>query len=93
MLPFCSYHISVICSTGWISEQNQILTSCQIVLCNWFRKDKDGNGCGGFGGKRVLKWIVERVSGDGKAVETPIGNMPTLMPLTLVDVSVEDMKS
>ena len=31
----------------------------------------------GFGeNSRVLKWIVERLSGDAEAVETPVGYLP-----------------
>jgi phosphoenolpyruvate carboxykinase (GTP) len=42
----------------------------------------------------VLKWIFERVSGEGKAVETPIGNMPTPDAIDTegLDVSEADMK-
>jgi phosphoenolpyruvate carboxykinase (GTP) len=51
----------------------------QIFYVNWFRKTKDGKwlwpGYGENG--RVLKWVFERVSGDGKAQKTPIGYMPT----------------
>ena len=32
---------------------------------------------------RALKWILERVQGGGKAVETPIGYAPTRDALTL----------
>lgn len=33
----------------------------------------------GFGdNSRVLKWVFERCDGEGKAVETPIGYMPTV---------------
>ena len=47
---------------------------------NWFRKTADGKWLWpGFGdNSRVLKWIFERCDGEGKAVETPIGYMPTV---------------
>ncbi|HPU42528.1 MAG TPA: phosphoenolpyruvate carboxykinase domain-containing protein, partial [Acetivibrio clariflavus] len=42
---------------------------------------------------RVLKWIFERVSGEGKAVKTPIGYMPTpdAIDTTGLDISEETM--
>lgn len=48
----------------------------------------------GYGeNSRVLKWIVERVSGTGKAVKTPIGYMPEADAIdrTGLDVSDADM--
>ena len=40
-----------------------------------------------------MKWVVERVSGDGKAVKTPIGYMPSedAIDCSGLDVSAEDM--
>ena len=45
---------------------------------NWFRQDDKGQFLWpGYGeNSRVLKWVFERVTGAGKAVETPIGNLP-----------------
>ena len=45
---------------------------------NWFRKGSDGKFLWpGYGeNSRVLKWVFERVTGDGRAVDTPIGHLP-----------------
>ena len=45
---------------------------------NWFRKDADGSFVWpGFGeNSRVLAWVIDRVTGVGEAVDTPIGRMP-----------------
>jgi phosphoenolpyruvate carboxykinase (GTP) len=50
----------------------------RLYYVNWFRKDSGGRFVWpGFGeNSRVLKWIIERLDGDAKAVETPIGNLP-----------------
>ncbi len=48
----------------------------------------------GYGeNSRVLKWICERVSGEGKAVKTEIGYMPTEDAIDVegLNVSAEDM--
>jgi phosphoenolpyruvate carboxykinase (GTP) len=51
----------------------------RIFLVNWFRKDDDGKFIWpGFGeNSRVLEWIFRRCDGEGDAVETPIGLVPT----------------
>jgi phosphoenolpyruvate carboxykinase (GTP) len=50
----------------------------RIYYVNWFRKDDSGKFIWpGYGeNSRVLKWIVERISGGGAADETPIGRVP-----------------
>jgi phosphoenolpyruvate carboxykinase (GTP) len=51
----------------------------KIFYVNWFRRGADGRFLWpGFGeNSRVLKWVVERLAGDGEAVDTPIGWIPT----------------
>ncbi|HHY64616.1 MAG TPA: phosphoenolpyruvate carboxykinase (GTP), partial [Clostridiaceae bacterium] len=43
---------------------------------------------------RVLKWIFERVSGEGKAVKTAIGYLPTPDAIDIegLDISAEALK-
>ncbi len=96
MLPFFGYNV---CDyfKHWleVGEKTSPDKLPKIFYVNWFRKDKDGKWLWpGFGeNSRVLKWIVERVSGEGKAVKAPIGYMPTTdaLELTGLDVSERDI--
>ena len=79
MLPFIGYHVCDYLQ-HWLDIGNMTTSDKlpKIFYVNWFRKDANGRWLWpGFGeNSRVLKWIVERVSGKGEAVKTPIGYMP-----------------
>jgi phosphoenolpyruvate carboxykinase (GTP) len=80
MLPFCGYNMGDYFG-HWLAlgagapDPGKLP---RLFYVNWFRKDADGRFVWpGFGeNSRVLKWIVERLSGDAAAVETPVGNLP-----------------
>lgn len=97
MLPFCGYHICDYLQ-HWLNlgEKYDESKLPKLFFVNWFRKSDDGKWIWpGFGeNSRVLKWIVERVSGEGKAKETPIGYMPTVDAIDTdgLDVTKEDME-
>ena len=59
---------------------------------NWFRKDDDGSFLWpGFGeNARVLKWVLERVSGHGEAREPAIGMVPTVEGIDRSGIDVDD---
>ena len=93
MLPFCGYHMGDYFA-HWLKlgAQADATKLPRIFYVNWFRKGADGKFLWpGYGeNSRVLKWVVERVRGTGKAVETPIGLLPAAGALDLEGLSVPD---
>lgn len=81
MLPFIGYHVGDYLQ-HWLdigansADQSKLP---KIFYVNWFRKDENDKFIWpGYGeNSRVLKWICERVSGEGDAVKTAIGYMPS----------------
>ncbi|NLW46881.1 MAG: phosphoenolpyruvate carboxykinase (GTP), partial [Firmicutes bacterium] len=96
MLPFCGYHMGDYFQ-HWlnIGSKTDAAKLPKIFYVNWFRKTKDGKWLWpGYGeNSRVLKWIFEQVSGEGKAEKTAIGYMPTIDAIDRdgLDVSEADM--
>ncbi|MCG6533498.1 MAG: phosphoenolpyruvate carboxykinase (GTP) [Syntrophales bacterium LBB04] len=98
MLPFCGYHMGDYFShwlnVGRKTEPDKLP---QIFYVNWFRKTPEGKWLWpGYGeNSRVLKWVVERIGGTGKAQETPIGYVPAEDGLDLagMDISPEEVKN
>jgi phosphoenolpyruvate carboxykinase (GTP) len=80
MLPFCGYHMGDYFA-HWLSIGRKASPEKlpKIFYVNWFRKSADHRWLwpGYAENSRVLKWIFERVEDGGRAVETPIGHLPT----------------
>lgn len=93
MLPFCGYNMGDYFA-HWLEMGNKADEDKlpKIFYVNWFRKDADGGWLWpGFGeNSRVLKWIVERISGKSDAVETPIGYTPAVGAIDTSGIDVPD---
>ncbi len=96
MLPFCGYNMGDYFA-HWLTFPSKTDRSRlpKLFFVNWFRKNSEGKLIWpGYGeNSRVLKWICERVEGTGKAVETPIGLLPTpdAMDLTGLNINPDDL--
>jgi phosphoenolpyruvate carboxykinase (GTP) len=95
MLPFCGYNMADY-FRHWLDMGRRVSKPPKIFHVNWFRKGDDGKFMWpGYGENvRVLKWMLERIEGQGAAVETPIGNVPAPGALDLkgLDISDETMQ-
>ena len=93
MLPFCGYHMGDYfahwLAVGKATEADKLP---KLFWVNWFRKDEAGTFLWpGFGdNSRVLKWVLERVAGEGGAEDTPIGRVPTLAAIDRDGLDIDD---
>jgi phosphoenolpyruvate carboxykinase (GTP) len=96
MLPFCGYNMGDYFQ-HWLNvgAKGDASKLPKIFYVNWFRKDDNGKWLWpGYGdNSRVLEWVFKRVSGDGDAIETPIGFVPTKDAINVdgLNVTSEDM--
>lgn len=95
MLPFCSYHMGDYFNHWLQMGEKEGKTLPKIYQVNWFRKDHLGKWVWpGYGENiRVVKWIFERLAGNGAAKETPIGYVPAQMDLTGLNVAMGSLFS
>jgi phosphoenolpyruvate carboxykinase (GTP) len=97
MLPFMGYHVGDYLK-HWFDIGAKAPDKAKlpkIYYVNWFRRSPEGKFLWpGYGdNSRVLKWIVERLSGTGKATKTAIGNVPApdAIDLSGLNVPAADM--
>ena len=89
MLPFCGYNMADYFS-HWLSMGRKIAKPPKLFRVNWFRRDDAGRFLwpGYSENVRVLKWMVERIRGKGKGVESPIGYLPAPGALDVTGLDV-----
>ena len=89
MKPFCGYNFGDYWQ-HWLSFGDRSTKLPKIFHVNWFRQDRDGRFLWpGFGENlRVLRWIIDRCSGNIGARETPIGFLPRLADLDLKGLEI-----
>lgn len=92
MLPFCGYNMADYWSHWLAIGEKADAKLPKIFYVNWFRRDADGRFVWpGFGdNSRVLKWVFERCTGQGEAVDTPIGRLPGKQALDLSGLDIAD---
>ena len=95
MLPFCGYNMADYWGHWLKMGKKEGAKMPKIYYVNWFRKNDAGKFMWpGFGeNSRVLKWVFERCAGTVDAIETAIGNMPTLDGINFdgLDMAQEDI--
>jgi len=97
MLPFCGYHMGDYFA-HWLNIGKKASPEKlpRIFYVNWFRKTPEGKWLWpGYGeNSRVLKWVIGRLAGTGKAEKTPIGYVPAAEDIDLsgMDIAPESVK-
>jgi phosphoenolpyruvate carboxykinase (GTP) len=91
MWPFCGYNMGDYFQ-HWLDMGAAIANPPKIFRVNWFRTAESGRFLWpGFGDNlRVLKWILDRSEGQGNAVDTAIGAVPTLDAIDRSALNISD---
>jgi phosphoenolpyruvate carboxykinase (GTP) len=89
MLPFCGYNMADYWR-HYLNMGSRMSRPPRIFGVNWFRVDERGKFIWpGFGDNiRVLKWIIDRVTGAVPARETPAGLVPRVEDLELTGLDL-----
>ncbi len=89
MLPFCGYNMADYFG-HWLQMGRKLKSPPKVFHVNWFRTDEAGAYLWpGFGENlRVLEWIINRISEDEEAVETPIGYVPKREGIDLAGLQI-----
>ena len=92
MLPFTGYNVGDYFAHWLEIGQREGAQLPKLFWVNWFRKGGDGKFLWpGYGdNSRVLKWVVERVAGEGEALDTPIGRVPTPTAIDTSGFDIDD---
>jgi len=92
MLPFCGYNFGDYFRHWLDIGERDGANLPKLFYVNWFRKDAAGKFIWpGFGDNaRVLKWVLERIDGQGDAAETAIGMGPTSEALDISGLDISD---
>ncbi len=92
MLPFAGYNMADYFAHWLRMGQKEGAKLPKIYFVNWFRKDKNGKFIWpGFGeNTRVLKWIVDRLTGKAAANDTAIGRVPAKSSLDVAGLGLTD---
>jgi phosphoenolpyruvate carboxykinase (GTP) len=90
MKPFCGYNFGDYWS-HWLSFDQRASRLPKVFHVNWFRRDRNGKFLWpGFGDNlRVLRWMIDRCSGQAGARETPIGWLPNAADLDLTGTNIK----
>ena len=91
MLPFFGYNMGDYFA-HWLEIGAGLAKPPGVFRVNWFRTGEDGKFVWpGFGDNlRVLKWVLERGGGQGKALQTAIGAVPTIDALDRRGLEIPD---
>lgn len=91
MKPFCGYNFGDYWN-HWLSFSQRTKNLPKIFHVNWFRQTSDKKFLWpGYGDNlRVLEWILSRCNGDGEAVRTPIGFVPTWDSINTDDLTISE---
>lgn len=90
MLPFCGYNMGDYFG-HWIEIGKKAGAQLpKIFFVNWFRKDNGKWLWPGYGdNSRVLAYIFDRCNGQGDAVESPIGKVPSSTAINVEGLGID----